>query len=234
VPLEKCAGGNRILAFLSEDDRRRLQPDLQPIKLPIRTQLERTNRAISRAYFLESGFASVVVNGTPERSIEIGMIGREGVTGLAVVMGTDRAPQETFMQSDGHGHAIAADALRRHMGESHSLRQCLLLFAHVFMVQSAQTCLSNGRSRLEERLARWLLMAHDRLGQDEMSLTQEFLATMLGVRRPGVTVAVALLEQHGLIRTRRGHIHIVDRVGLRKASNGGYGVPEAEFERLFA
>jgi CRP-like cAMP-binding protein len=108
-----------------------------------------------------------------------------------------------------------------------------LNYGHTFLVQTAYTALANSRSKMEERLARWLLMANDRAGQG-LSLTHEFLAIMLGVRRPGVTIAISFLEDRGLIRTKRRIISIVDRDGLEKAANGAYGAPEAELHRLFS
>jgi CRP-like cAMP-binding protein len=195
-------------------------------------QLERPNKPIKQSYFLESGFASVVANGTGE-SIEVGMIGREGVTALAVVMETDSSPYETYIQAAGNGLEMDTARLRAHMEASPSMRACLLQFAHTSLVQLGQTCLANGRNKLEERLARWLLMAHDRLGPGDLALTHEFLGTMLGVRRPGVTIAIKLLESKGLISTGRSRIVVVDRGGLEAAANGAYGVPEAEYRRLF-
>jgi CRP-like cAMP-binding protein len=224
---------NRILACLPDADLCRLQADLQPVDLPVRLQLERANQPIQHIYSPESGFASVVANGSSKRNIEVGLIGREGVTGLAVAMGTDRAPHETFMQAAGHGQRMTAESFRQWIDKSAELHRCLLQCAHIFLVQAAQTRLANGRGKLEERLARWLLMAHDRIEDDDLELTQEFLAIMLGVRRPGVSVAVGQLEKQGLIRTGRGHITIVDRDGLIDSTNGLYGVPENEFERLF-
>jgi CRP-like cAMP-binding protein len=109
----------------------------------------------------------------------------------------------------------------------------MLRYGHAFVVQTGHTAMANGRSKVEERLARWLVMAHDRLDGDELPLTHEFLAIMLGVRRPGVTVALNLLEKDGLIDANRGVISIIDRKGLEEKSNGAYGVPEAEFRRLF-
>jgi len=226
------ATSNSILNRLSKADLDMLQPDLRAVNLPARMQLERPNQPIDKAYFLESGFASVVANGTGE-SIEVGIIGREGVTALPVVMATDRSPQETYMQSPGSGLEMDIADLRRHLDASSSLRRHLLHFAHVYLVQMAQTCLASGRSKLEERLARWLLMAQDRLDGDEMALTHEFLGYMLGVRRPGVTVAIKLLESKGLITSGRSKIVVVDRGGLKAATNGAYGIPEAEYRRLF-
>jgi CRP-like cAMP-binding protein len=224
---------NRILARLSAADYGLLRPHLEPMDLPLRRKLEVGNQPIEYSYFLESGVASVVANGTGEREIEVGLIGREGMTGLAIVMAGDRAPHETYMQLAGNAQRIAAPELRQAMAHSVSLHRAFLHYAHGFFVQTAQTAMANGRSKIEERLARWLLLAQDRVDGNELALTHEFLATMLGVRRPGVTVALNLLEGSGLIRANRGVITIVDREGLEVHSRGAYGAPEAEFHQRF-
>jgi hypothetical protein len=120
------------------------------------------------------------------------------------------------------------------MSDSPELRNVLLRYSQAFMIQTAHTALANGRAKLEERLARWLLMAHDRVNGDEVPLVHEFLALMLGVRRAGVTVALHMLEGQALIRASRGKIVVLDRQGLEEAANGLYGVPEREYERLMA
>ena len=217
---------NQILSQLSPTDFVFFAPYLEAVDLPVPRQLERGNKAITHAYFPDSGFASVVANGQGNRSIEVGLIGREGMTGVPVVLGADRSPNETFMQLDGDGWRLPVADLRRAMGRSTTLVRSLLLYAHAFLRQVTQTALSNGRSKLDERLARWLLMAHDRVDSDELMLTHDFLATMLGVRRPGVTVALHLLERQGLIRVHRGIISLIDRKGLEELSNGAY-TPEA-------
>ena len=227
------ASPNRVLARLSADDFGALEPHLQSVALPLRKQLETPNKKISHVYFVESGFASVVANGVADRSIEVGIVGREGVTGLAVIMGADRSPHETYMQAAGNGQSIAAATLREAMEQSASLRRALLQYGHAFNVQTAYTAMANGRSKVDQRLARWLLMAHDRIDGDDLPLTHEFLALMLAVRRPGVTEALDVLEKDGFIRRRRAIISVVDRGGLEERSNGAYGVPEAEFQRLF-
>jgi len=226
------ASANRILPRLPSDEFALLQPHLKPVDLPLRKQLEKRNTPIKAVYFIENGFASVVANGTG-RSIEVGLVGREGMTGLAVVLGSDRAMNDTYMQAAGHGQSITTGDLRGAMDQSPALHRFFLRYCHAFMVQTAQTALANGRSKLEERLARWLLMANDRLDGDQVPLTHEFLSTMLGVRRPGVTQALSLLEKKGLIEARRRAISIRDRAGLRKISNGAYGAAEAELQRLF-
>src|SRR5260221_10608089 len=167
------------------------------------------------------------------RNIEVGLVGREGMTGSPILLGADRSPNETFMQIDGHGWRMRTVDLRQAIEQSGTLSRVLLKYVHTFLVQVTQTALSNGRSTLDERLSRWLLMAHDRADDDEIRLTHEFLSTMLGVRRPGVTIALSLLEKSGLIRAHRGLITILDRRALEKMSNGAYGAPETESRRLF-
>jgi Crp-like helix-turn-helix protein len=130
------------------------------------------------------------------------------------------------MQVAGNGHRLLADDLRSALEKSASLRQFCLRLAHVFQVQTAHTALVNGRAKLEERLARWLLMAHDRADADEVPVTHEFLSIMLGVRRAGVTVALNMLEDRGLVRGERGTVVILDRDGLIAMTNGFYGTPE--------
>jgi CRP-like cAMP-binding protein len=224
---------NRILIRLERSDLALLEPHLERTELPLRKHLETRNRRIDLVYFLESGIASVVANGADESSIEVGLIGREGVTGIAVILGAEHAPHATFMQVAGSGLSIPSDALRQAMLQSPSLHRVLMRYAHAFFIQTTYTALTNGRSKVEERLARWLLMARDRVDGDELPLTHEFLSIMLGVRRPGVTSALRTLREAGLIEHRRGMIRVIDRDGLQKASNGAYGPPEAEFQKLF-
>jgi CRP-like cAMP-binding protein len=227
------SNSNRILSRLSAEDLALLEPHLTAIELPVRKQIEVPRKVIEHVYFPESGVVSVVANGDNKRSIEIGLIGRDGMTGLPIVMGTDRTPHHSYVQMAGRGLRITADDLRNAIRQSATLHQRFLHYAHAFLLQIGYTAMANGRSKIEERLARWLLMAHDRTDGDTLTLTHEFLSVMLGVRRPGVTHAVNLLERTGLIQADRGTITIVDREGLEENSNGAYGAPEAEFNRLF-
>lgn len=225
--------GNLLLARLNADDREALESQLEPIDLPLRHYLEHRNRKIEHIYFVDRGIASVVAHGAHRGDVEVGVIGREGMSGLSVVMGADRSPNDTFMQLAGEGRRISVDAFAEIAKARPTLVPPLLLYAHAFTIQTSQTALANGRSKLEERLARWLLMAHDRVEGDELQLTHEFLAIMLGVRRPGVTLALNLLEKAGLVTVGRGAITVNDRDGLVEASNGAYGAAEAEMRRLF-
>jgi CRP-like cAMP-binding protein len=145
------------------------------------------------------------------------------MTGVSVLLGNgDRVPHEVYMQIAGGGQRLSAGALREAIAAITSLHQALLSYVHVFLMQTTQTALANGRSNIEERLARWLLMAHDRVDGDEIALTHEFLSVMLGVRRSGVTIAVEELQRKGFIAHRRSLITIVDRKGLEDSSNGTY------------
>lgn len=228
----KYTGRNQLLRRLSQRDYGLLAPHLVSVDLPVRKSLERPNSRISAAYFVESGIASVVANGRVGAGVEVGLVGRDGMSGVAALLGADRATYDTYMQIAGEGQCIKISALKRCVAESDSLQRLLLTYSHAFNLQVAHTAMINARSKIEERLARWLLAAHDRLDGDELPLTHEFLATMLGVRRPGVTVALHELQQAGLIQPGRGSVMIIDRKGLELASNGAYGAGEADAGRL--
>ena len=170
-----------------------LEPNLEAVELPVRKQLHPRNKRIMHVYFPESGIASVVTNG--EHAFEIGIIEREGVTGVPIVMGSTERPQhDTYIQVAGTGQRLSADLSREAIRASVTLHQSLLDYAYKFMTQMADTALSNGRHKIEERLARWLLLADDRLDNHEIPLTHEFLGVMLGTATPGVTIALLELN----------------------------------------
>lgn len=224
---------NAILSRLTPDAFQLIAPKLTWLDLPVRFSLERSNRAIACAVFVEHGIVSVVVRGTGDNLIEIGLIGREGMTGIPLVLGTGCSPNDAYVQAAGGGWSISAADLQGAMtGSLQFLRLCQAS-AHAFFVQTAHTALANGRGTIDQRLARWLLMAQDRMESADLSLTHEFLATMLGVRRPGVTSALGLLVKKNLIEQVRGKIAIRNRDGLLTIAGGFYGVPEGEHLRLF-
>jgi CRP-like cAMP-binding protein len=218
---------NGLLAAMSPDDLALLKPKCEPLILKARQVLEPANKPVTHNYFLASGLASVIAIGKTGDRLEVGIIGREGITGLPVVLGNDRSPNETVIQVEGTGARIAADDLRRAMRKSASLSRVLLNFVNSFLIQCSHTALSNGTASIEERLARWLLMAQDRLDGSEVPLTHEVLSVMLGVRRAGVTGALNQLDRKGVISLSRSRIEIVDREGLINSANGTYGIPEA-------
>ena len=226
-------GQNNLLRTLPASDRATLEPLLQSVELGHRMVLSMAGQTPRHVYFPTSGVGSVIALGRGGRRIEAGLFGNEGMSATELVLGSDRAPTETVMQVAGSGFALEADIFRELLGKAPSLRHHLMLYAQTLFVQTSQTALSNGHAKLEERLARWLLMCHDRIFGDVLELTHEFLSVMLGVRRAGVTVATHLLEGKGLVRAERGRIEILDRSGLEEAAQGTYGVPEAEYDRLF-
>lgn len=223
---------NILLAKLSSADLALIEFHLTPVTLAVRDALEEPNEPVASIFFPETGIVSVVAADHEDRKIEAGVIGREGMTGVAVVLGDDRSANETYVQVAATGHRIPTAVLRDAMDSSNSMRDLFLRYAQVFLTQVVQTALANGRAKIDERLARWLLMAHDRLDGLELPLTHDFLALMLGVRRPGVTEALHLLEGKRLIGKNRGRILVLDRDGLEKLAGGSYGIPEAEFRRL--
>jgi CRP-like cAMP-binding protein len=225
---------NRLLAALSSVDLNLLEPHLESVRLEKRHVLEAPGKAIDYIYFPETFIASVVAICGREERIEVGLIGCEGVTGMAVLLGDHRSPNSTYVQVEGEALRISPGPLHKALENSASLRGLLLRFAHVFAAQVAQTAVANGRAKLEQRLARWILMAHDRTVADDVSLTHEFLAVMLGVRRASVTVALDAFEKKGVIAARRGNITVVDRKAIEKTAGHFYGVPEAEFRRLIS
>jgi CRP-like cAMP-binding protein len=224
--------GNRLLHALSSGDRALLDPHLRPVNMPLLFNMEKPNRLIDDVFFMETGVASVVGIQPSGTAVEIGLVGREGMSGAAIVLGTDRSPHATYIQLKGTGQKLAAGALQRAMGESPSLQTVLLKYVQAFAVQTAHTAIANARAKLHQRLARWILMAHDRVSGDKLSLTHEFLSLMLAVRRAGVTEAIHVLIKQKLIKAHRGEITVLNRNGLEKIAGDFYGVPEAEYQRL--
>ena len=223
-------GINRLLRTLSASDAALIGACFELVTLAERQVLEAPHTDITNVYFVESGLVSIIGTSSSNR-IEVAMVGYEGMTGLSVVLGSDRSANETMVQSSGTALRISAQDLRETMQSSASLRAALLRYVHVLMMQASQTALANGRGLLEERLARWLLMWSDRLRSDTVSVTHEFLSLLLGVRRPGVTVALHELEGRALIKSTRTRIQLLHRAGLVESANGYYGIPEAEYER---
>jgi CRP-like cAMP-binding protein len=220
---------NKLLRRLSAEALAALGP-LERVTLPIRTQLNPSGEP-DGVFFIEEGVASVVSHIDGKLAVELGMVGSEGFVGHNLAYGDEVEPFHALMQVD--GSALRADVaqMRDAIATVEEVRRLLLRYARAFAIQVATTAMANGRSKLDERLARWLLMASDRAGTT-FPITHEFISVMLGVRRPGVTLAVQILEGKGLIRATRGAITIIDRDGLVELANGAYGFAEAHYERL--
>lgn len=232
APRPRAAKGNRLLQALWPADWNLIAPHLVHGSLSVRDTFERPNRRIDEVCFPEAGIASVVAEHANGRRIEIGLIGCEGMTGSAVVLGSDRTPHATYIQVAGAGYRLAVPKLRELMVKSQTLQARLLKYVQAFMVQTAHSAIANARGTLTERLARWLLMAHDRVPHDELILTHEFLSLMMAVRRPSVTETLRVLEDAGLVQCARSRITVLDRKGIEKLAGAYYGVPEAEYARL--
>lgn len=223
---------NRLLASLSEADYEALHPSLELVTLNVRDVLIEADALTTHAYFIESGIVSSVATTMDGVEVEVGVTGLEGLIGTSLLLSVDRTPHKNFVQVAGEALRVKAADVRAIVDRHLAIWPILTRYAHCFHLQVAHTALANGKFGVEQRLARWLLMCHDRVEGDEFPITHEFLSVMLGARRPGVTVAVQVLEGEHMIRAQRGRITILDRQKLITAASGSYGLPEREYRRL--
>jgi CRP-like cAMP-binding protein len=222
---------NRLLRTMTPSDFALLGPHLRPVSLSRGQVLEKGRTIVQRAYFLESGIATMVAH-TPDHQVAFAVIGTDGMTGVGAVLGSGRSTEDIVVQSAATALEISAQALQSAIGASAPLHLLLLKYVHVLMLQASQTALVNSYGSLRQRLARWILMSHDRFQHQGLTVTHEFIAYMLAVQRPGVTQAMHELEGEGLIVSSRGHIEIRDHQGLKKVAGPAYGLCEAEYEHL--
>lgn len=223
--------GNIILSALSPADRSLVAPLLKRVELKPGEALFEPHTVAHHAYFFESGLSSEIAIGEGSDRIEIGCVGREGFSPISLLFEVDRPQHQTIMQVGGVALCIGASDLTWAFKQSETLRTALLRYAYVFLLQVASTTLAAGRYNVEKRLARWLLMCSDRLG-DDLNVTHDFLAMMLGVRRPSVTDALHLLEGKHAVRAERNFIKVRSRERLMEIAAASYGVAEAEYRRL--
>ncbi len=224
---------NQLLAGLPAEDFAALQSHLEPVELELRQVLIEPNQPIAHVYFPERGYTSVTTS-TNGSKIELGLIGREGMVGVPIALGVRATPFEYFIQLAGDGLRMASHNLGKAIGERPSLHRVLLRYAQAMNVQTSGTAFANAEHTVETRLARWLLMCHDRVDGDDIAITHDFLSMMLGVRRAGVTTTLHILEANSLIRAKRGVITVLDREKLEELADSAYGLPEAEYARLMA
>jgi len=223
---------NKLLGALSPVDFASLQPALRTQPMHLRQVVISPHTAIAAAHFPEVGLVSVTLDGENGR-VEIGLVGQEGVVGAGpILLGDDRSPHTHFVQMAGHMLSIDAEALRTAVEGHPDLRRLLHRFIQVQYAQTAQTAFANARGNTVTRLARWLLMCHDRVEGDQITVTQEFMSFMLGVERPGVTAALKSLQQDDFVRKYRGSVEILDRDGLLDLAGDSYGGAEVEYARL--
>jgi CRP-like cAMP-binding protein len=231
-PPTNSTPGNRLLAKLPADELRRLQPLLEPVPLKFKQVLHKVREPADYAYFPISGMASAVAQLEGGAAIEVGTTGSEGVVGPATYLGLPSAPNEVFMQVSGEGLRMEAGALIKAASRDGPLRDVLTRYHAYFLYSVSQSVACNGLHTVGPRCCRWLLITHDRVGGDELPLTHEFLATMLGVRRASVTLVLQPLQESGLIRGGRGKITVLDRRGLEVAACECYQRVQHEYTRL--
>lgn len=224
---------NRLLRRLPEDSFDFLAPHLKLVELPAMKSLVQPRKPIKHVCFIESGMASMVAESADKKSVEVRHIGREGISGYPVVLGVDRTPNKTFMQVRGRGLQIETEPFLQILDDT-EMRLLLLRYVHTCELQLAYTALAAAKCSMHQRLARWVLMCHDRLENDNLPLTHDLLGMMLGVRRSGVTEQLHILEGMHAIKSTRGNIRVLDRAMLIDIAGGCYGVPEEEYERLMA
>jgi CRP-like cAMP-binding protein len=226
------ASRNGLLAALSAEDNILIEPHFERTFLKKHSLLIEPNLPIRHVHFFQSAIASVVAISPEGHEAEAGMIGCDGMSAPPLVLDTDRTPNRVVIQVDGEAWRMPAETFRTLLAGSPTFASAMRRYAQAFQIQTAHTALSNATHGVEERLARWLLMCHDRSAGDEMALTHEFLSLMLAVRRPSVTTALHVLEGMRMIRARRGNIIMRDRAALEDYARDAYGVPEAEYARL--
>lgn len=223
---------NRLLRALSDDEYGQIEPELKVVRLDVKAPMVEANRPISVVDFPLHGVASQLAVMGDGRIVEVGPIGREGTTGLPLFLGTNETPITTLMQIPGESVRMSARAFRDTIERLPSLRRMLRLYAESTVSSMAWWVACGRVHEVEQRMARWLLMSHDRVLGDEFQLTHEFLAQMMGVRRASVTEAAGRLQSTGLIAYSRGLMRIVDRLGLEAQTCECYWVVAKEWDRL--
>jgi CRP-like cAMP-binding protein len=232
MPSTQAAVGNRLLAKLPRKDRKRFLAGCEPVDLPIGAILAEPGERIRHVYFPTESFISLTTPTDMGTTLEVGLVGNEGMLGISLILGVDVAPLHALVQGEGTALHMTKARLRRELGQSRSLERVMKRYLYVLLSQIAQTAACTHFHRVEARLARWLLMTHDRAHADGFHVTHEFLAFMLGVRRVGVTKAAGALQTRNLISYRRGDITILDRSGLEAASCGCYAVDRDTYARI--
>ena len=223
---------NRLLAALPAADLQRLLLHLEPVALPLGLRIDAPGDEIAHALFMTDGIVSIVYVLEDGASTEIAVIGNEGMVGIALIMGGHSIPGYSVVQSTGHALRLPATYLQEEFERGGEFSRLLLRFAQALVTQMAQTTVCNRYHNIEQQLCRWLLMSLDRLSSNELHVTQELIANMLGVRREGITEAAGHLQRDSLIRYRRGHITVLDRPGLEQRACECYRVVQRETDRL--
>jgi CRP-like cAMP-binding protein len=226
------ARSNSILAALPERDFERLRAHLDAVELPLGTAIYEAGSRVRQLYFPTSGIVSLLQVMADGATAEIAVVGNEGVVGIAMFMGGETTPSRAVVQSVARAYSMSAEILKSEFGRGGQLQYLLLRYTQALITQMSQTAVCNRHHTVEQQLCRWLLMSVDRLDKNELIMTQELIANMLGVRREGVTAAASSLQRAGSISYVRGRIEIIDRGDLEQRVCECYGVVKKEYERL--
>jgi len=223
---------NHLLAALSKAELKRLSPHLEPVVMPLGLVIYESGRLLDHVYFPTTCIVSLLYVMEDGASAEIAVVGNEGLVGISLFMGGETTPSRAVVQSAGDAFRLPAQYLRTEFGRAGSLQHLLLRYTQALITQMAQTAVCNRHHSLDQQLCRWLLLSLDRLPSNELIMTQELIANMLGVRREGVTSAAGKLQEEGVIQYRRGHIKVINRPKLEAMSCECYEVVRRESERL--
>ena len=232
MPALNDAKQNHLLAALPAEDYARLQPDLSLIPMPLGQALYESGVQLRHVYFPTTSIVSLLYVTGDGSSAEIAVVGNEGILGIALFMGGETTPSRAVVQSAGYGYRLEAPLLKQEFNRGGPVLHLLLRYTQALITQMAQTAVCNRHHSVEQQLCRWLLLSLDRLSTADLTMTQELIANMLGVRREGVTEAAGKLQRAGLISYSRGHIKVLDRPGLERAVCECYRVVKIEFDRL--
>jgi CRP-like cAMP-binding protein len=230
----EAQSANHILSSLPPEDYRRLAPHIETMEAARGEVLYQTEQRIDHCYFPLNSMVSLISRTADGESVEVGIVGYEGIAGVSALLGVDRSPHENMVQIPDGVVRVRAEVLREEFGRGGAFQSLALRYVHSLLLQASQVAACNRLHTLSERLARWLLMTEDRARRPELPLTQEFLSLMLGVRRPGVTEAAIVLQAQGLIDYTRGRVTIRDRAGLEESACDCYRIVKEEFDRVTA
>src|SRR3569623_2088420 len=225
---------NRLFAALPAAEFDRLSPHLEWVTMPLGEVLYESGGQIQLVYFPTTSIVSLLYVLEDGASAEIAVVGNEGILGISLFMGGDSTPSRAVVQSAGHGYRLKAELLKQEFNRAGPVLRLLLRYTQALITQMTQTAVCNRHHSIEQQLCRWLLLSLDRLSSDSLTMTQELIANMLGVRREGVTEAAGNLQRAGLIRYSRGRIEVLDRAGLEKTVCECYAVVKKEYDRLLA
>jgi CRP-like cAMP-binding protein len=225
---------NRLLAALPALEYERLLPHLELVPMPLGEVLYESGGRLQHVYFPTTSIVSLLYVLENGASAEIAVVGNEGILGISLFMGGETTPSRALVQSAGFGYRLKAQLLKQEFNRAGPMLRLLLRYTQALITQMTQTAVCNRHHSVEQQLCRWLLLSLDRLPTDEVSMTQELIANMLGVRREGVTEAAGKLQRAGLIRYSRGRIEVLDRPGLEQAVCECYLVVKLEFDRLLS